>query len=199
MNEEMRQRAVETAKKHKASWIELGQYLFSIYKNKLYKDWGYQAFETYCRKELNIKEATASKIIKSYAFLEKEETRVVQPQFAEEAAVQKIPDYESVNALRLAKNNKNIPVNDFVELRNRVMNEGREAKEVREQVKKIAEENAPKKDKAEEKERKKSSVIKRLVGFLNSTKNKLEEEDLVPGYLLKAIEALAGKLEDYLR
>ena len=196
-NDELRIKTVEIAKKHKASWIQLGQHLFSIYKNKLYKEWGYQAFDTYCKKELNIREATASKLIKSYSFLEKEEPRIVKPDFTEEETPRKIPDYEAVNALRLAKNNKNIPTNEFAELRNDVLNEGKEVKEVRAQVKKILETHAPK-DTPELKEQKRGSILRRLIGFLNSAKTQLEEEDLVPDYLLKQIDALTQKLEDQL-
>lgn len=196
-SDELRAKTVEVAKKHKASWIELGQHLFSIYKNKLYKEWGYQAFETYCHKELGVKEATASKLIKSYSFLEKEEPRIVKPDYTEEETPRKIPDYEAVNLLRLAKNNKNIPTNEFAELRNDVLNEGKESKEVRAQVKKILEVHKPK-DTPEAKEQKRNSVLKRLIGFLNSAKSQLEEEDLVPDYLLKQMDALAQKLADQL-
>ena len=196
-NDQLRNETVEIAKKHKASWIQLGQHLFSIYKNKLYKEWGYQAFDAYCKKELNIREATASKLIKSYSFLEKEEPRIVKPDFTDEETPRKIPDYEAVNALRLAKNNKNIPTNEFAELRNDVLNEGKEIKEVREQVKKILETHAPK-ETPEMKGQKRGSILRRLIGFLNSAKTQLEEEDLVPDYLLKQIDALTQKLEDQL-
>jgi hypothetical protein len=196
-NEELRIKTVEIAKKHKASWIELGQHLFSIYKNKLYKEWGYQAFEGYCKKELNIRETTASKLIKSYSFLEKEEPRIVKPDFTQEETPRRIPDYEAVNLLRLAKNNKNIPTNEFAELRQEVLNEGREPKEIREKVKKILETHAPK-DTPELKDQKRNSVLRRLIGFLNGARTQLEEEDLVPDYLLKQIDALASKLEDQL-
>ena len=196
-NDELRIKAVEVAKKHKSSWIELGQYLFSIYKNKLFKEWGYQVFETYCQKELSIKETTASKLIKSYSFLEKEEPRIVKPDFTDEETPRKIPDYEAVNLLRLAKENKNIPTNEFAELRNDVLNEGKEPKEIRAQVKKILETHAPK-DTQDAKEQKRSTVLRRLIGFLNSAKTQLEEDDLVPEHTLKQIEALAQKLADQL-
>ncbi len=196
-NDELRIKTVEIAKQHKASWIRLGQHLFSIFKNKLYKEWGFQAFETYCRKELNIRETTASKLIRSYSFLEKEEPRIVRPDFTEDETPRKIPDYEAVNLLRLAKNNKNIPTNEFAELRNDVLNEGKESKEVRASVKKILETHAPK-DTPEMKEQKRGSILRRLIGFLNGAKTQLEEEDLVPDYLLKQIDALTQKLEDQL-
>ena len=196
-NDELRIKTVEIAKQHKASWIQLGQHLFSIYKNKLYKDWGYLAFEAYCRKELSIRETTASKLIKSYSFLEKEEPRVVKPNFMEEETPRKIPDYEAVNLLRLAKNNKNIPTQEFAELRNDVLNEGKEPKEIRAQVKKILETHQSK-DAPGIKDQKRGSILRRLIGFLNAAKTQLEEEDLVPNYLLKQIETLAQKLADQL-
>ena len=196
-NDELRVKTVEIAKKHKSSWIELGQHLFSIYKNKLYKEWGYQAFETYCRKELGIKDTTASKLLKSYSFLEKEEPRIVKPEFSQEENPRKIPDYEAVNLLRLAKDNKNIPVGDFAELRQEVLNEGKEPKEIRAQVKKILDAQKPK-DTPEAKDQKRNSVLRRLIGFLNGAKTQLQEEDLVPDFLLKQIEALTAKLEDQL-
>ncbi|HOW87058.1 MAG TPA: hypothetical protein PKV84_00185 [Candidatus Omnitrophota bacterium] len=196
-NDELRAKTQEIAKKHKASWIELGQYLFSIYKNKLYKEWGYQQFETYCQKELNIRNTTASKLIRSYSFLEKEEPRIVKPDFTEGETPKKIPDYEAVNLLRLAKNNKTIPANEFAELRNDVLNEGKEPKEVRAAVKKILETHAPK-ETPEMKDQKRGSILRRLIGFLNSAKSQLEEEDLVPDYLLKQIDTLTQKLEDQL-
>ncbi len=196
-NEELRVKAVEVAKKHKSSWIELGQYLFSIYKNKLYKEWGYQAFETYCQKELSIKEATASKLIKSYSFLEKEEPRIVKPEFTSEETPKKIPDYEAVNLLRLAKENKNIPTSEFAELRQEVLNEGKEPKDIRAKVKKILEEQKPK-DTAEAKDQKRNGVLRRLIGFINSAKTQLEEDDLVPDHVLKQMETLAQRLADQL-
>lgn len=196
-NDELRVKTVEIAKNHKASWIQLGQHLFSIYKNKLYKEWGYQGFETYCRKELGIRETTASKLLKSYSFLEREEPRIVKPEFPSEESPRKIPDYEAVNLLRLAKDNKNIPTSNFAELRQEVLNEGKEPKEIRAQVKKILEAQKPK-DTPEAKDQKRNSVLRRLIGFLNGAKKQLEEEDLVPDYLLKQIGALTSKLEDQL-
>ena len=197
-NDELRIQTVEIAKKHKASWIQLGQHLFSIYKNKLYKEWGYHVFETYCQKELNIKEATASKLLKSYSFLEREEPRIVKPDFTEEETPRKIPDYEAVNLLRLAKENKNIPTEEFAELRQEVLNEGKEPKDIRAKVKKILEDQKPK-DTAEAKDQKRNGVLRRLIGFINSAKTQLEEEDLVPDHVLKQMETLAQKLQDQLQ
>jgi len=197
-NNELREKVADVARRHKASWIELGQYLFSISKNKLYKEWGYLSFEAYCVKELRIREATASKLLKSYSFLEREEPRMVKPEYIQEEAPQTIPDYESVNLLRLAKQNKNIPVQEFAELRHEVLNEAKEVKDVRAKVKAIVAEAKPK-DTPEAKQQMRNSVLRRLIGFLNGAKSQLEDEKLVPPYILKQISDLAGKLEDQLK
>ena len=63
---------LEAARGFKSSWIDLGQLLYSVSKDKKYKDWGFLTFEAYCEKEVGIKQATAMKMLKSYYFLEKE-------------------------------------------------------------------------------------------------------------------------------
>jgi hypothetical protein len=196
-NDELRDKTLDVARRHKASWIELGQYLFSISKNKLFKEWGYLSFEAYCVKELKIREATASKLLKSYMFLEKEEPRMVKPEYMAEEEPKKIPDYESVNLLRLAKQNQHIPVQEFAELRHDVLDEAKEFKDVRAKVKTIVQEHKDK-DAPEAQEVKRNSVIKRLIGFLNGARTQLESENLVPDYVIKQIETLTSKLEDQL-
>ncbi len=192
----LRQKTQEAAKRHKASWIELGQYLLTIHKDKLYKEWGYLAFETYCKKELGIKETTAAKLLKSYSFLEKEEPRLASVErYLEEDAPKAVPHYESVNLLRLAKENKSLTTSDFADLREAVINKAKEPKEVRAQVKQILLEREPK-DPVEVRRTRRNAAIRRLVTLLSSTKRELESEGLLPAYLIKQINDLAAKLED---
>ena len=195
-NDTLRQKTLETAQRHKASWIELGQYLFSIHKDKLFKTWGYLTFETYCKKELRLKETTAAKLLKSYFFLEKEEPRLASAErFMEEDAPKAVPHYESVNLLRLAKENKNLTTSDFADIRESVINHAKEPKEVRAQVKKLLSEHETK-EPAEVRRTRRNAAIRRLVTMLSSTKRELESEGLIPGYLIKQMSELASKLED---
>lgn len=194
--DELRKKTLDAAKRHKASWIELGQFLYSIHKDKLYKGWGFLAFETYCKKELGLKDSTAAKLLKSYLFLEKEEPRLaaIPNASSEEKIPDTIPSYESVNLLRLAKENKNIPTEDFAELRQSVIREAKEPKEVRAQMKKIIEEQNPRSEK-EVRKTKRNAAIKRLVSTLMSTKMELESDGLLPGYLAKQMNELMEKLK----
>lgn len=193
--ENLREKTLEVARRHKASWIQLGQYLFSIHKDKLYKTWGFLSFETYCRKELSIKETTAAKLLKSYYFLEKEEPRLAKAASSEEEAPETIPHYESVNMLRLAKDNKRISTENFAELRNAVINKGNEPKDVRAQFKKLLSDQEPK-DPAEVRRTRRNAAIKRIVSVMTMAKKELENEGLLPDYLLKQMSQLMEKLED---
>jgi hypothetical protein len=194
-NETLRGKTLDAAKQHKASWIELGQYLFSIQKDKLYRDWGYLSFETYCSKELSIKEQTASKLLKSYSFLEREEPRLAAANFAEDETPKNVPNYESVNVLRLAKENKKLPAEDFADLRDAVINEGKEPKEVRAQMVRMLSAREVK-DPADVRKQRRNAAIKRMITVLSNSKRELESEGLLPDYLSKQIADLASKLQD---
>ena len=193
----LRQQTLDAAKRHKASWIELGQYLGTIYKDKLYKVWSFLSFEAYCMKELGIKQTTAAKLLKSYQFLEKEEPCLADNRYQESAEPRVVPHYESVNLLRLAKENQQLTPHDYADLRESVIDEGREPKEVRAQVKKMLSEKEDK-NPDEARRTRRHTTIKRLVTFLQSAQRQLEADKLVPAYLLRQMTELADKLEGQL-
>lgn len=194
-NDELREKTLTVAKSHKSSWIQLGQYLHTIHSGKLYKDWGYLSFETYCRKELTIRETTAAKLLKSYHFLEREEPMIVKEEYAREVEPKKIPDYESVNLLRLAKDNKKLTEKDFADIREAVIGGGKEPKEVRAQVSRLLEARDNKDPELVRKQRR-NTAIKRLITMLGNTKKELENEGLIPKYIVNQINELAEKLQD---
>ncbi len=191
----LRKKALDAAKHHKASWIELGQMLYSIQKDKLYRDWGFLSFEIYCERELGIKQARASRMVKSYDFLEKEEPRVTSPSFSQEEPPTRVPDCDSVHLLRLAKNNKKLTPRDFSHLREKVIEEAREATEVRARLKQLVSDKEDA-DSPEERLRKRNAALKRLITMLAHAKNEFESDRLLPSYLLKQMDDLAHKLSD---
>ena len=73
----VRHLALRSAKNFKTSWVELGRALYTVWKDKCYKAWGYITFDAYTAKEIGIKKQTAMKLLKSYYFLEKEEPAVL--------------------------------------------------------------------------------------------------------------------------
>ena len=102
----IRYRILESTKNFKTSWIELAQALYSTWKDKLYKEWGYLTFEAYTSKEIGIKKQTAMKLLKSYYFLEKEEPSYLKENYEGSKDAASVPTYDAVNVLRLAKNKR---------------------------------------------------------------------------------------------
>ena len=43
----LRHRALAAARDFKMSWLQLGEVLHQIWRQKMYKEWGYQTFEGY--------------------------------------------------------------------------------------------------------------------------------------------------------
>jgi len=196
---ELRESTLEAAKRHKASWLDFGRHLHAVFKDNYFRDWGYMSFDTYCVKELGIKRTTAIKLLKSYRFIEDEEPEMVRKEQAGEIQEAKIPNYETVNLLRLAKSNKELDEDDYKEIRESVITKASEPKEVRAQVKRLL---IQKKDegKAPDEIRRehRNGKIRRLVGMLYSAKRDFESESTVPQYLIKELITLTEKLEDQL-
>lgn len=194
----IRYRILQSAKNFKISWIDLGQSLYSVWKDKQYKDWGYSTFEAYTAKEIGIKKNTAMKLLKSYYFLEKEEPSYLQKeqsvQAAEPSDVASVPSYESVNLLRLAKSRKGIDEDDYRTLRSEVFNSGKDPSDVRRSLSglmKQREELEPE----EARRRKKMAALKRLISTLKSLKTEIEVSKLMGAALVKETAGLIAKIE----
>lgn len=190
-----RYKVLDSAKSFKSSWIELGQYLFTIYKDKMFKDWGYLTFEAYCAKEIGIRQATALKLLKSYSFLEREEPAFLKNQSLEETKPSQIPSYESVNALRLAKASDLISESDYKKIREDILENPKEDTEVKKKIRYILKSHSkPLSD--EQKEEKKGVTIKRILTSLRNTKNELQELSF-PVKVVKQIEQLIDVLSEF--
>lgn len=190
----IRYRILQSAKNFKTSWIDLGQSLYSAWKDKLYKEWGYVTFEAYTAKEIGIKKPTAMKLLKSYYFLEKEEPSYLQKERSGSVSASSVPSYESVNVLRLAKNKKALDGSDYASLKKDVFDSGKDAGEVRRNLTGIMrerEELSP--DEAREKKR--AATLKRFLGTLKFLKQEMEASKMLPASVVKEISSLIAKIE----
>lgn len=195
----IRFRILQSAKNFKISWIELGQSLYAVWKDRQYKDWGYGTFEAYSAKEIGIKKATALKLLKSYYFLEKEEPGYLQKEQSaggplEPSDVAAAPSYESVNVLRLARNRKDLDEGDYRALKKDVFESGKDAVAVKKSLAGIIrqrEELEPE----EARRRRKAAVLKRFVSTLKALKTDIEHSKLLPAALLKETAGLIARIE----
>ncbi len=190
----IRYRVLESAKNFKTSWIELGQALYSVWKDKAYKEWGYMTFDAYTQKEIGIKKATAMKLLKSYYFLEKEEPVYLQKENSESKSPAALPSYESVNLLRLAKNKNTLDKDDYHRFKKDVLEMGREPGQFKKDLTALMrqrEDLSPE----EARQRRKVSLVRRLVSTLKTLRTDIETQKMLPVNLVKEVSVLINKLE----
>lgn len=125
---------LQTARRFKSSWVELGEKLLAVQGRALFKEWGYNSFEDYCSREIRIKQPTAQKLTLAYRYLEKEEPEVLQRQHD----VKPLPDFRAVDLLRQARDDQSLSTENFSALRQAVMDEGLSPPTVRKRLRDIS-------------------------------------------------------------
>jgi hypothetical protein len=190
----LRYRILETAKNFKTSWLELGRALYSVWKDKVFKEWGYSTFDLYTAREIGIKKPTAMKLLRSYYFLEREEPSYLAKEYTESAQPAAIPSYESIDVLRQAKNKKALDSGDYAALKKKIFEEGKDVREVKRDLTALMKEREEL-EPEEAWEKRRLSTIRRFVGVLKSLKQEIEGAKLLPAPLIKEAANLIRKLE----
>ncbi|MGE5196956.1 MAG: hypothetical protein ACM3IL_00400 [Deltaproteobacteria bacterium] len=192
----LRYHVLETAKNFKTSWVELGRSLYSVWKDKMYKEWGYSTFDIYTAKEIGIRKQTALKLLRSYCFLEKEEPAYLKQDYVESADTAALPSYESIDVLRQAKNKK-VDVEDYNDLKKAVFEKGKAAQEVKKDLTGLIRQRQEL-EPEEAWEKKKEAQLKRLIGLLKNIRNEIEISKTLPSSVIKDLNNLIAKLESQL-
>ncbi|MFO0679865.1 MAG: hypothetical protein U0169_25300 [Polyangiaceae bacterium] len=110
---------IARARRFKASWIELAEALTRVRRSNQWKEWGYETFEDYGKKELHLRAETMSKLTGSYMFLQKKAPHVLE----RDGVNERIPSYQAVDFLRRAEEREDAPVDTVREIRHRVLEE----------------------------------------------------------------------------
>lgn len=116
-----RYRVLESARRFKSSWVELGEKLLLVQKEQTFRTWGYDSFEEYCSREIRIKKPTAEKLTLAYRYLEQEEPELL----ARRTELKPLPDFRNVDLLRQAREEKNFSQEEYAGLRQAVVEEDR--------------------------------------------------------------------------
>ncbi|MDP3787274.1 MAG: hypothetical protein Q8R05_07020 [Candidatus Omnitrophota bacterium] len=190
----VRYRVLQSVKNFKTSWMDLGQALYTVWKDKLYRDWEYLTFEAYTSKEIGIRKDTAVKLLKSYYFLEKEEPQYLHKDFNETSEAAIVPSYEAINALRLAKNKKEIDEEDYTALKKNVFEKGRDIRDIKKDITALIRQREEL-DPAEAREKRKVATVRRIISTLKTLKNEVQASKLLPVNTIKEINSLIDRLE----
>jgi len=174
---------LESAKRFKSSWVELGERLIAVNTQKLYREWGYLTFDEYCNKEVRIKKQTALKLTRAYHHLEKEEPQLL----AQKEELRPLPDYRSIDLLSRARE-EGISEEPYQELRKAVLEEERSHPTILKRYRDVAPPPPP-----EEQEK---AALKRALSATRQLENALGELPELPDRLRPTLPALRVFLEE---
>jgi len=190
----LRYSVLKSAKDFKTSWIGLGRILYSVWKDKLYKDWGYTEFEAYVAKEIGIRKETALKLLRSYTFLEKEAPMYVARDYNENVAPVAVPTYEAVDVLRSAANSSKLDKADYATIKKYVLEKGKDAKEVKKDLTEMIK-RREELDPEEAREKRSLSTVKRFLGALRALRTEMKVAKLLPAHIMKEADKLIDAIE----
>jgi hypothetical protein len=192
--EGIRRNILESAKDFKTSWISFGQALYSVWKDKLYKGWGYDKFETYTSKEIGIRKQTALKLLRSYCFLEKEEPSYLRKDYNEETDTALVPTYETVDMLRLARNKKGLDRQDYHMIKKSVLEMGKDPGAVKKDLTALMrqrEELEPE----EAWQKKRATLIKRFLTTLKSLVQQARVSNMLSSSAIDDMQNIINRIE----
>ncbi len=194
-SENLRVHIAEHAKTFKLSWVQLGQGLYSVWRDKLYQSWEFDKFEDYVVRELGLKKPLALKLVKTYFFVEQDEPVYLKKEFAEARETVNIPSYEGLDVLRLARSKKELTREDYTKLRKDIFEKGKEASVVRKDLTTIIKERK-KIDPEEARDARLNTSVRRLAAALRSFKKDMETLKLADPDIIEEAEGLLKRLEE---
>jgi hypothetical protein len=110
-------------RRFKASWLELGEALADVKRNKTWSRWGYETFEAYAKTELKLRGDTVEKLTGGYMFLHKR-----APEVLERDPIQALPSLHAIDYLRRveekAEKDESIPKETVVDVRKQILDDG---------------------------------------------------------------------------
>ncbi len=191
----IRDQLIEYAKDFKTSWLLLGQNLYPVYKDKLFTAWGFEKFEHYTQGELGVNKETATKLLKTYFFVEQDEPQYLKKEFRDQRDPAQVPGADALNVLRLARARKELNKNDYAQLKEAVFEKGQDASVVRKDLVSLMKERK-KVDPDEEREKRNTAAVKKLLSALRSFQKDMEALKLAPAALVTEANQLMKKLEE---
>ena len=197
--ESLRFQVLEAVKKFKGNWLELGRFVSVVEKSQTFREWGFVTFESYCTRELKLRRRTVIKLLRSFLFLKREEPASLSAFLEDSDGAGRLPDYESVNVLRMARAKKVISEEDYGKLRSAVFDGAVQPREVGRRYRSILQ--AVRDAEADPEEawlRKRRESLKKVLASLRTVKNAVELSQLLPAAGLATLKKLIEQVEEEL-
>jgi len=143
---------------------------------------------------LGIRQSTAVKLLRSYAFLEAEDPGWVKRARSSQPVTGKYPDLDSVNLLRRVKDGGRVDDAGYAKLRKQVFEDNRPPQEIRLELQGLRDE-AANQDPVRLREERRAQFIRRLYAFLHHARKEALANRFLTDALLSQLQHMEGKLE----
>lgn len=203
----LRAESLAAARRFKNSWVELGAVLVRVRERAAWRDWGFESFESYCLRELHIRQKTAMKLTASYGFLMRHEPTLasVPQDFSRQSPAQgvavdgdrslspqsRLPTFEAISVLAGAEARGQLGQEEYAALRDRLWGEeAASPKFARELNERFAEPKPPKPI---------DFALRKLALAARRLADGLRESDRIPEETRERADLLAHELDAIVR
>lgn len=192
----LRHQVMTALRQFRASWVELGRLLNEVVYGGDYKEWGYDDFEVYCARELGLKKPTVQKLMVSYNYMKKYESKRLNDfeDAGERSAAPEIPDFQTVELLDRVRSRNEMPETKINELHRRAFEGEGEEPEFRKELRQFL---RPQMSESEMQDRSASrkSDLSGILRAARELRRRLIDSNAVPGGLRERLEQCLIELE----
>lgn len=195
----LRHRVMTALRHFRASWVELGRLLNEVAYGGDYKEWGYDDFEVYCARELGLKKPTVQKLMASYNYMRKYESKRLED-FEEEsggvdgASAAAMPDFQTVELLDRVRSRDAMPEERMEELHRRAFAGEGEEPEFRRELRQCLKPRLSE-DMIEGHANERREEMRVLLRAARELRRRLADARSVPGGLRERLEQCLVELE----
>lgn len=150
----------------KKAWVEFGASVIIVQRSKIFKEWGYETFASYCENELRLKKATIYEIIGSTLFLIQRRPETYEKLMSGKEDLSKLPSYHSIYLI--AKKEKKITTKKAQELYDSIVEGKLSTMNLPDKLRKLCGEKKPSVD-----------LVKRYQSWYESLKNGNFSEEII--------------------
>ena len=191
----LRYQVMSALRQFRASWVELGRLLNDVVYGGDYKEWGYDDFEVYCARELGLKKPTVQKLMVSYNYMKKYESkRLTDYEDGDKARPPEIPDFQTVELLDRVRRKDEMPDEKVSELHRRAFEGEGEEPEFRKELRQALR-PALSDDQMNERSESRQSELAGILRSARDLRRRLVNTRAVPGGLKERLEQCLIELE----
>lgn len=192
----LRHQVMTALRQFRASWVELGRLLNDVAYGGDYREWGYDDFEVYCARELGLKKPTVQKLMISYNYMKKYESKRLHDfeDVPDKADSPEIPDFQTVELLDRVRRRQEMPEEAIEDLHRRTFAGDGEEPELRKELRQYLRPQ-PRDDRSDADDPARPAELLPVLRAARELRRRLAAASVVPEGLRERVERCLLELE----